>query len=63
MEHAGQWSQVSPYVRGGYWRNFKAKYPESDEMYGRMMMVSRRLEDLQASGAVGNDLEAARQER
>ena len=62
MEHAGQWSQVSPYVRGGFWRNFKAKYPESDEMYGRMMMVSRRLADLEASGVVGEDLEAARQE-
>jgi len=62
MEHAGQWDRVSPYVRGGFWRNFKAKYPESDEMYGRMMMVSRRLEELQATGVVGQDLEAARLE-
>ena len=22
---------------GGYWRNFKARYPESDEMYARML--------------------------
>ena len=28
---------------GGYWRNFKARYPETDEMYARMLGVSRRL--------------------
>ncbi len=28
---------------GGYWRNFKARYPESDEMYARMLGISRRL--------------------
>ena len=28
---------------GGFWRNFKAKYAESDEMYARMLAVSRRL--------------------
>ena len=28
---------------GGNWRNFKARYPESDEMYARMLGVSRRL--------------------
>ena len=28
---------------GGFWRNFKARYPESDEMYARMLDVSQRL--------------------
>ncbi len=35
---------------GGNWRNFKAKYPESDEMYARMIGVSSRLAKLEASG-------------
>jgi len=31
------------FVKGSTWRSFLAKYPESEEMYGRMMGVSRRL--------------------
>jgi 4-alpha-glucanotransferase len=43
------------FVRAGYWRNFKAKYPETREMYARMMEISGRLdrlirEDRQAVG-------------
>lgn len=44
FEEDGHWDRVKPFVRGGYWRNFKARYPESDEMYARMMQISRRLE-------------------
>jgi alpha-amylase len=28
---------------GGFWRNFKSKYAETDEMYARMLGVSQRL--------------------
>ena len=42
--------RLRPFARaGGYWRNFKAKYPESDEMYARMLGVSNRLAALPAS--------------
>ena len=37
------WPQLKQFVRGGFWRNFKVKYPESNEMYSRMLKVSRRL--------------------
>ena len=48
---------------GGYWRNFKAKYPESDEMYARMLGVSRRLLAVQANPDADPDyLEIARHE-
>ena len=48
---------------GGFWRNFKARYPESDEMYARMLMVSRRLEQAEASEDADPDyLEVARRE-
>lgn len=43
MEHDQRWPAVKRFVRGGFWRNFKVKYPEADEMYTRMMSVSRRL--------------------
>jgi len=32
--------RVKPFLRGGFWRNFKVKYPESDQMYSRMLEVS-----------------------
>lgn len=44
MEGDPRWTQLQQYMRGGFWRNFKVKYPESDEMYSRMMNVSRRIE-------------------
>jgi alpha-amylase len=50
------------FVRGGFWRNFKVKYPEADEMYCRMMMVSRRLQDAIDDGATGQLVEEARTE-
>jgi alpha-amylase len=34
------------FVRAGYWRNFKVKYPETHEMYARMMETSSRLDRL-----------------
>jgi alpha-amylase len=56
--------RLRPFVRaGGFWRNFKARYPESDEMYSRMLGVSRRLEQVEANPEADPDyLEAARQE-
>jgi alpha-amylase len=43
MEHDGRWPRLRRFVRGGLWRNFKVKYPESNDMYCRMFEVSRRL--------------------
>ncbi len=45
MGDDSRWQGLQRFVRGGFWRNFKLKYPEADEMYARMMMVSRRLDD------------------
>jgi hypothetical protein len=58
--------QLRPFVRaGGSWRNFKAKYPESDEMYARMIGLSNRLAELSEAHPDSIDpdfLEIARQE-
>jgi alpha-amylase len=55
----GQWSSLAdrfnlvpgqrehqplPHAERGCWRNFRVKYPEADEMYARMLLVSNRLE-------------------
>ncbi len=49
-----RWPSISQFIRGSIWRNFKVKYPETDEMYARMMMVSRRLQSLQGQGGEGH---------
>lgn len=47
--------QLQPFIRGGFWRNFRVKYQESHEMYSRMLQVSGRLDEL------ANDAAAAEQ--
>ena len=51
LQYEDRWHDVAPFVRGGYWRNFKVKYPETNEMYARMQMVSQRLDDAVKAGA------------
>src|SRR5690606_1667194 len=43
MEGDDRWPALSQFVQGGFWRNFKVKYPETDEMYSRMLMISNQL--------------------
>ncbi len=62
FEQQGLWHRVVPFVRGGYWRNFKVKYPETNVMYSRMHLVSRRLQQLVEDGAKGDLIENARLE-
>lgn len=49
MQDSDCWNRIESLVRGGFWRNFKIKYPESDEMYARMMQISGRLEAMRAT--------------
>lgn len=62
IEHDPRWPSLKKFVRGGYWRNFKVKYPEADEMYSRMMGVSRRLAQAIDEGHAGELVEQARTE-
>ncbi len=60
MEHDPRWPRVARFMRGGFWRNFRVKYAEANEMYSRMMMVSRRLQAAADSGAREELIEQAR---
>lgn len=62
MEHDPRWPRLRRFMRSGFWRNFKVKYPETDEMYCRMLGVSQRLEQLRARGASSELLDQARVE-
>lgn len=44
------WDRFRPFVRGGYWRNFFAKYPESNQLHKHMLRTSKRLHTLQDEG-------------
>jgi alpha-amylase len=37
------WGDASLFFRGGFWRNFKYKYPEANQMYARMLEVSNKI--------------------
>jgi alpha-amylase len=60
LEHDPRWPQVQRFLRGGYWRNFKVRYPETQEMYARMLQVSNRLQ--RAEEADPHMVSAARQD-
>lgn len=51
--------QAMKFVRGGNWRNFKVRYPESDEMYARMMNVSQQIQQMLGQGFSQNELDEA----
>jgi len=42
----GLYDENKPYVRGGFWRNFFAKYSESNLMHKKMLRVSRKVSDM-----------------
>jgi len=50
-----EWQRLVRFTRGGYWRNFRTRYPESNEMYARMIDVSNRLATLQAKDDLSED--------
>jgi alpha-amylase len=51
LESDSRWPQIRQLIRGGYWRNFRVKYSEANEMYCRMLEVSRKLEFARRSDA------------
>lgn len=64
-EHEPDWNELKQFIRGGFWRNFRVKYPESNEMYCRMLEVSRKLDSLEESDNMRNrqeEIKKARQE-
>jgi len=47
LKEKEQHEKYKVFVRGGFWRNFLAKYPESNNMHKKMLQLSRRLEKLE----------------
>ncbi len=51
LHDSPHWEKASRFIRGGFWRNFRVKYSEANEMYCRMLEVSRRLEQARRNEA------------
>lgn len=44
LEQDGLAAEAKPFVRGGIWRNFLVKYPESNYLHKRILHLSRRFD-------------------
>lgn len=46
-------ARIKRFIRGGFWRNFRVKYPEINEMYARMLEVSKAVATAREHGQPG----------
>ena len=44
LRDKGELPRYDRYLKGGFWRNFFAKYPESNHMHKKMLWVSQKVE-------------------
>jgi 4-alpha-glucanotransferase len=50
LKHEDADADYQVFLRGGFWRNFFAKYPESNDMHKKMLWLSRRVSGLPVAG-------------
>ncbi len=62
LQEKGLFDRYGVYVRAGYWRNFLAKYPESNNMHKKMLAVSAKVQAISRKKKPPADLELARDE-
>ncbi len=51
LKEEGAYQDRRPFVRGGFWRNFLAKYPEANRMHKKMVRVSRKVSSMTGKNA------------
>ena len=57
LEKRGELDEARPFVRGGIWQGFLAKYDEANQMHKRMLAVSDRVEHASKHNGAGGDRE------
>jgi len=62
LEHDERWSRIQRFMRGGFWRNYRVKYPEANEMYSRMLSISDQIESAAQAGVDTRVIDQARDE-
>lgn len=51
LKASSDFEAARPFIKGGFWRNFFAKYPESNLIHKRMLMVSAKVRKAIVKGA------------
>jgi 4-alpha-glucanotransferase len=51
LQNANLYDGNAMFVRGGYWRNFLAKYPEANHMHKKMLRLAARARSTRLTGA------------
>jgi len=46
IKNEGNWERYAPFVKGGFWRNFLAKYDESNHMHKKMLYVRKKIDGI-----------------
>jgi len=46
LKNNGMFDEFKVFVRGGFWRNFLAKYPESNNLHKKSLRVSQKIREL-----------------
>lgn len=59
LKGRAEYKRIERFLQGGAWRNFFAKYPESNWMHKRMLMVSEAVSKAADEGLKGSDLDEA----
>jgi 4-alpha-glucanotransferase len=54
-EHIANGEQFQRFLRGGFWRNFLSKYPESNQMQKQALRVSHQLQKADGSAKAGTE--------
>lgn len=49
LKHHGLFDNYKVFVRGGFWRNFLAKYPESNNLHKKSLWVSKKIQALKTN--------------
>ena len=57
------YSEFGIFVRGGFWRNFLAKYPESNHLHKKMLTLSYRIKELESVDKIDKDKLSLAQEK
>ncbi len=62
LEGMGKLEECKPFIRGGLWDNFLAKYDESNRMHKKMLYVSRKVDGALKRKAPAKVYDSARRE-
>lgn len=58
-EDEAKWGKYVQFVRGGYWRNFFVKYPETNHLHKHVLRTSRKIAEASLGGTAYDSLLAA----